>query len=247
MRGGEGGRGEGAGNPSAAGSGTESAEMRGERGESGEGGKKKQWKQIIPRHIRIKKLPAKTQNNHMVSVGSDGQRQQRFGREARKGLGHCTPGLPEGSRVPAAAMEGPTGYGRRAEPGLLSAMEAAGRTIAKQGAEAAWEEGEGRHRSACCHPWPPVPAGGWGRSMRDMAGWKRGVAAAAPRCPAGSQQSLSPQCVIQHLLPLPWHPRGWLVPHGPNARGRWEPCSSPSGYAGAAEIRSGRSLDQSSC
>lgn len=167
------------------------------------GGKKKpkQWKQIIPRHIRIKKLPAKTQNNHMVSVGSDGQRQQRFGREARKGLGHCAPGLPGGSGVPAVALEGPKGCGRRAEPGLLSAMEAAGWTIAKQGAEAAREEGEGRHRSACCHPWPHVPAGGWGRSMRDTAGWKHGVAAAAPQCPAGSQRPLSPHCAIQSPLP----------------------------------------------
>lgn len=39
--------------------------------------KKKQWKQIIPRHIRIKKLPAKTQNSYMVSVGSDGLQQWR--------------------------------------------------------------------------------------------------------------------------------------------------------------------------
>lgn len=152
-------------------------------------------------------------------------------------------GLPGGSGVPAAALEGPKGCGRRAEPGLLSAMEVAGRTIAKQGAEAAREESEGRHRSACCHPWPHILAGGWGRSMRDTAGWKRGVAAAAPRCPAGSQCALFPHCAIQSPLPLPRNPRGWWAP---SAWGRQELCSPPPGYIGAAEIRSGCIVDQSS-
>lgn len=73
----------GTGCPSAASGGSECAEVRGEkeRRERGRGGgKKKQWKQIIPRHIRIKKLPAKTQNSYMVSVGSDGPQQRREAR-----------------------------------------------------------------------------------------------------------------------------------------------------------------------
>lgn len=45
---------------------------RNKEGREEVGVEKTQWKQIIPRHIRIKKLPAKTQNNHMVSVGLDG-------------------------------------------------------------------------------------------------------------------------------------------------------------------------------
>lgn len=87
----------GAGHPSAAAGGSESAEVRGRERERAERGwKKNQWKQIIPRHIRIKKLPAKTQNNHMVSVGLDGQWQQRVWREAREALGAArrTPALP---------------------------------------------------------------------------------------------------------------------------------------------------------
>ena len=98
-----------------------------ERRERGRGGwKKNQWKQIIPRHIRIKKLPAKTQNNHMVSVGSDGRQQRR---EARGDPGCCPPRLLSGHSMQGwmGAREGAVPLPRSPPEWLQGIGEAAGR------------------------------------------------------------------------------------------------------------------------
>lgn len=179
-----------AGCPSAASSGSERAEARGEKERRergrGMGWKKNQWKQIIPRHIRIKKLPAKTQNNHMVSVGSDGQQQRR---EARGDTGCCPP-----CRLPGRSMQGWMGAGEGAvplpwfpsewlwgtgkaaegEPGLLWPMKAVWCKAAKQGAQAAGEEGEAGPGSARCPP-SACPCRLLGPKRACLhAGWKRG-------------------------------------------------------------------------